>query len=110
MALQGDMAGSVRFLEQLIEHNQKLGFVTGRDTTRLLLAELYILVLQSKELPPFAVIRKNLRFLIVTKLSGWNKALALVLATRDFIRVIRPAEGRRYIARHPLTLGKVRCP
>ena len=62
MALQGDMAGGVRFLERLIEHNQKLGFVTGRDTTRLLLAELYILVLQTKELPPICGHWKNLRF------------------------------------------------
>jgi class 3 adenylate cyclase/tetratricopeptide (TPR) repeat protein len=102
MALQGDMAGGVRFLEQLIEHNQKLGFVTGRDTTRLLLAELYILVLQSKELPPFAVIRKNLRFLIVTKLSGWNKALALVLATRDNVVF---AETSHWRARIETDLG-----
>jgi hypothetical protein len=102
MALQGDIAGGVRFLEQLIEHNQKLGFVTGRDTTRLLLAELYILVLQSKELPPFAVIRKNLRFLIVTKLSGWNKALALVLATRDNVVF---AETSHWRARIETDLG-----
>jgi hypothetical protein len=83
MALQGDMKGGVQFLEQLIKHNQEIGFVVGTDATRLLLAELYILLLQSKELPSFAVIRKNIWFLIVTTLSGWNKALTLVLATRD---------------------------
>jgi hypothetical protein len=66
MALQGDMAGGVRNLEKLIEHNQEIGFVVGTDMARFYLAELYIMLLQSKELPPFAVIRKNLWFLVVT--------------------------------------------
>jgi tetratricopeptide (TPR) repeat protein len=101
-ALQGDMKGGVQFLEQLIKHNQEIGFVVGTDTTRLLLAELYILLLQSKELPAFAVIRKNLRFLIVTKLSGWNKALALVLATRDNVMF---AETSYWRARTETNLG-----
>ena len=83
MALQGDMAGGVRYLERLIEHNKEIGFVVGTDMARFLIAELYIMILQSKELPPFAVIRKNLRFLVATKIAGWNKALGLLLATRD---------------------------
>jgi hypothetical protein len=85
MALQGDMARGVQFLEQPIERNQQIGFAVGRDMARLILAEFYNAILESTRLPPFRVIRKNPRFLIVAKLSGWNKALALVLAAHDNI-------------------------
>jgi hypothetical protein len=102
MALQGNIAGGVRFLEDLIKHNQEIGFVVGRDMARLLIAELYITLLQSKELPPFSVIRKNIRFLVVTKLSGWNKALALVLAARDNVMF---AETSYWRARTETDLG-----
>jgi hypothetical protein len=102
MVLQGDLAGGVRFLEQLIEHNQEIGFVVGLDVARLILAEIYIMIQQSKELPPFRVIRKNLWFLIVTKLSGWNKALALVLAARDNVMF---AETSHWRARTETDLG-----
>lgn len=102
MALQGDMAGGVRFLEQLIERNQEIGFVVGRDVARLILAEFYSVILESTRLPPFPVIRKNLWFLIVTKLSGWNKALALVLAARDNVMF---AETSHWRARTETDLG-----
>ncbi len=102
MALQGDMAGGVRYLEKLIEHNKEIGFVVGTDMARLYLAELYIMLLQSKDLPAFAVIRKNLRFLIVTMVSGWNKALGLVLATRDNVMF---AETSHWRARTETDLG-----
>jgi cold shock protein len=65
------------------DHHRRVstqGNRSARDMARLLIAELYIALLQLKELPPFLVIRKNIRFLVVRKLSGWNKALALVLA------------------------------
>jgi hypothetical protein len=102
MALQGDLTGGVRYLEKLIEHNKKIGFVAGIDMARFYLAELYIMLLQSKELPPFAVARKNLRFLVVTMFSGWNKALGLVLATRDNVMF---AENSHWRARTETDLG-----
>jgi len=83
MVLQGEMAAGVRFLEDLIDRNRELGFVVGRDITRLYLAELYIEILGSTQRPTFPVILRNLWFLSVTRLSGWGKALALVLAARD---------------------------
>ena len=102
MALQGDMAGGVRYLEKLIEHNKEIGFVAGTDMARFYLAELYIMLLQSKELPPFAVIRKNFWFLVITKVAGWNKALGLVLATRDNVIF---AENSNWRARTETDLG-----
>jgi hypothetical protein len=81
--MQGDLAGGVRSLEELLKYNQEIGFVVGRDMVRLLIAEIYIMLLQSKKLPPLAVLWKNLGFILVTMFSGWNKALALSLATRS---------------------------
>jgi hypothetical protein len=40
------------------------------------------------------VIRKNLRFLIVTTLSGWNKALALVLPARHNVMFAETSHWR----------------
>jgi hypothetical protein len=82
-ALQGDLAGGVRLLEELLKHNQEIGFVCGTDMVRYLIVEIYIMLLQSKKLPPMSVLWKNFGFILATMLSGWNKALALILATRS---------------------------
>jgi class 3 adenylate cyclase len=102
MILQGNLAAGIKSLEVLVEHNDRLGFVVGRDMTRILIAETYIAILQSTELPPLSVVIKNLPFLIATRLSGWKKAEGLLLAARD--NVMSHPEGH-WRARAEANLG-----
>jgi class 3 adenylate cyclase len=102
MVLQGHMAAGVQFLERLIIHNHELGFIVGRDMSRLLLAEIYIAILEATQRPALSVILRNIPFLVQTKLFGWNKALALVLAARDNVMF---SETSHWRARTEANLG-----
>jgi class 3 adenylate cyclase len=102
MVLQGHMAAGVQFLERLIVQNHELGFIVGRDMSRLLLAEIYIAILEATQRPSLSVILTNIRFLVQTKLFGWNKALALLIAARDNVMF---SETSHWRARTEANLG-----
>jgi tetratricopeptide (TPR) repeat protein len=83
MVLQGDFEKGVRFLESIIKTDEQLGFVVGRDMARSLLAQIYLDLLRPPQRPPLGLILRNARFLAVTSLTGWKKAMTMMLEVRE---------------------------
>ena len=82
MVLQGDFSGGVRFLENAIKYHDQTGSPSVGNLTRLMLAQIYIELLAPKAKPPLSLLLKHLPFLIGVKLTGWKKAVQLLLETR----------------------------
>jgi hypothetical protein len=83
MALEGDFAGGVRFLEAAIQRNEHEGGLPNRDFVGIVLAETYLEFLAPRQKPPAMVVLKNLPFLIMTILTGRRRALELLMRARD---------------------------
>ena len=60
MALEGDFAGGVRFLEAAIQRNEHEGGLPNRDFVGIVLAETYLEFLAPRHKPPAMVVLKNL--------------------------------------------------
>jgi len=79
MAMTGELAKSVRWMEALIERCEtEYGYRVYADLARLYLAEIYLAVLQSRAKPPLRVLLANLRFLATVKRVARKKAAALL--------------------------------
>ena len=72
---QGDFAGGIRFLEELLKRNEAARNRLGADVARMYHVETYIELLAPKQMPPFRILLKNIPFLIVTALTGRKKAI-----------------------------------
>jgi class 3 adenylate cyclase/tetratricopeptide (TPR) repeat protein len=83
MVLRGEFGKGVRFLESIIETDINLGFVVGRDMARMYLAQVYLELLAPTQPRPMGVVLRNLPFLIRTTLTGWRKAMEMMLAVRE---------------------------
>jgi hypothetical protein len=79
MAMRGDLAKSVRWMEALIERCERdYGYQAYADFTRTYLAEIYLALLRAKTRPPLRVLLGNLRFLLTVKRTAPRKAMALL--------------------------------
>jgi tetratricopeptide (TPR) repeat protein len=83
MVLKGDIQKGVGLLEAIIETDEQLGFVVGRDLARSVLTQVYLDQLAPPQRRPLRVILRNARFLAVTAVTGWKKAMTMMLAARD---------------------------
>lgn len=83
MVLRGEFEKGVRFLEAIIQTDIDLGFVVGRDMSRMYLTQVYLELLAPTQPRPIGVTLRNLPFLVRTKLGGWNKAMEMMLAVRE---------------------------
>jgi hypothetical protein len=79
MAMTGDFAKSVHWMEALIERcERELGYRAYADFTRLFLAEIYLSLLQPRANPPVRFLLANFRFLAMPKRVAAKKVEALL--------------------------------
>jgi tetratricopeptide (TPR) repeat protein len=83
MVLQGKLEKGVRFLEAIIETDIELGYVVGRDVARMYLAQIYLDLIAPGRRPPAGVILRHLPFFIRTALTGWKRAIEMMLEVRE---------------------------
>jgi hypothetical protein len=100
--LQGDFAGGVRFLEELLKRNEAVKNRFGADVARLYRAETYMELLAPKQMPPFRVLLKNMTFLLITAFTGRKKAIQLLVEAKQNVMF---AGNSHFLARIDADLG-----
>jgi class 3 adenylate cyclase/tetratricopeptide (TPR) repeat protein len=122
LVITGRMAEGIRIISKAIDDADATGDCGVGFWNRIFLAEIYLELLTSRQMPPLRIVLKNLRTILGTKLFGKERARALLEQANRFERLhergvirarinmdlglLHKIEGRRALARQFLEKGR----
>jgi class 3 adenylate cyclase len=83
LAIRGELAASIRWMEEVISKREKENSRVVADWYRLFLCEIYLEIVSGKEKPPLHVLVRNALTLVIVMLSAQKRVAALVARVRE---------------------------
>jgi hypothetical protein len=87
LVLQGNLAAGIRQLKRSIAEQQSKGYQNAADWARMILCDVYLEILEAKELPPLKVLLRNFATIIHIKLFALqeiNQMMEVALSNSQF--------------------------
>jgi hypothetical protein len=75
---QGNIADGIHLIDDTILKREKEGIQDAADLARLILAEVYLQIIEGKETPPFAVLIRNVPILLMVMITASARIQALM--------------------------------
>jgi class 3 adenylate cyclase len=76
--LEGNISQGIRIIEEVILRRESDGYLSMADSSRVMLAELYLEIIGGNERPPLTVLLKNLPILSKVMLTGPSRIPTLI--------------------------------
>ena len=87
LVLQGNFAAGIRQIKRSIAEQESKGYRNAADWARMILCDVYLEILEAKEIPPLKVLFRNLATIVYLKLFGLreiSQMMAVSLSNHQF--------------------------